>query len=358
VARSLAHPPFGVREADAVRRCVIGVTGGEVPPGEECVACGRVGQAPHVVERKGVGPCGVGHLGQPRVVIVRVIHRGTIRIELLRQPVQLVVSVGDQLVLTVCFSGQVPHRVVAVGSSTTWRTRPEILRYSDRTEYPSGYYNLGVAHGVPGIVHFLYQVTKTGIEPSKTSSLLNRTLAWLVSQADSSGSPLRFKAWVTTEGKSRNARPVWCYGDLGIAAVLLQIAEGSSNTSVNGLACRMLDTCLELPIEYYHVEDAGLCHGATGVAHIYNRTYQVRGDPRYREAALDWYGRALAMFKRGTGVGGYSKCVMPEPNGTSVWEPWPGFLDGSIGVALALLAAVTPVEPRWDRALLLSSPLV
>jgi hypothetical protein len=32
----------------------------------------------------------------------------------------------------------------------------------------------------------------------------------------------------------------------------------------------------------------------------------------------------------------------------------PGLLTGAAGVALVLLAAATPVEPAWDRALLLA----
>ena len=34
------------------------------------------------------------------------------------------------------------------------------------------------------------------------------------------------------------------------------------------------------------------------------------------------------------------------------WRPDPGFLTGSAGVGLVLLAATTPVEPEWDRVLL------
>jgi hypothetical protein len=37
-----------------------------------------------------------------------------------------------------------------------------------------------------------------------------------------------------------------------------------------------------------------------------------------------------------------------------IWEPSRAFLDGAIGVALALLAALTPIEPQWDRLLQLS----
>ena len=34
----------------------------------------------------------------------------------------------------------------------------------------------------------------------------------------------------------------------------------------------------------------------------------------------------------------------------------PGFLTGAAGIALALLAAVSDVEPAWDRVLLVSIP--
>src|SRR5208282_3699946 len=134
-----------------------------------------------------------------------------------------------------------------------------------------------------------------------------------------------------------------------------QVAEGRRNDVLDTLVSEMLETCLKLPFESYNVQDAGLCHGASGVAHIYNRLYQRLGDQRFRDAALVWYERILRMSTPGTGVGGYSKYATTGPGGTAAWEPWPGLLDGSIGIALALLAAVTPVEPRWDRLMLLSS---
>ena len=242
-----------------------------------------------------------------------------------------------------------------VDSGTTWCSPPETLPAWQRIESPAGYYNLGVAHGVPGVVQFLCQVVKTGIKTPRVSSLLDRAIAWLLAQAGSDRKRLRFSSWVNSNGESRDAQPVWCYGDLGIAAILLQVEKGCANRTIGTLAHDMLETCLELPVHLYHVQDAGLCHGATGVAHIYNRIYQMEGDPRFRDAALQWYESALDMFRPGTGVGGYSKCLMPDRQGTVVWEGWPAFLDGSIGIALALLGAVTHVEPRWDRALLLSS---
>ena len=45
----------------------------------------------------------------------------------------------------------------------------------------------------------------------------------------------------------------------------------------------------------------------------------------------------------------------PKEHGETSWADDPGFLGGSAGIALALLAAATPVEPAWDRVLLLSA---
>lgn len=240
------------------------------------------------------------------------------------------------------------------GSGTTWYSTPETIPESDRKQCPWGYYNLGVAHGVPGVVQFLYQVSQAGIEAQKVLSLLDRTLTWLIAQTESnSANGLRFGSWITPRGNSRLARPTWCYGDLGIAAVLFQVGDGMGNRTLKKFASDMFENCLKLPFELYRIEDAGLCHGATGVAHIYNRMYQLGSDRRFRDAALNWYDRALAFFSPGYGVGGYCKRVRRE--GEGAWEPWPAFLDGSIGIALALLGAVTSVEPQWDRALLLSS---
>ena len=43
-------------------------------------------------------------------------------------------------------------------------------------------------------------------------------------------------------------------------------------------------------------------------------------------------------------------------DGAPTWVDDAGLLTGAAGIALALLAAATPVEPAWDRMLLTSIP--
>jgi len=234
-----------------------------------------------------------------------------------------------------------------------WHTSGPLLPEWQRELCPDGYYNLGVAHGIPGIVHFLSEVCAHGIETDLARRLLEGAIAWLMAQERPPGSRSRFGSWIS-HGDSSDSRLAWCYGDLGIMAVLLQVARRSGREDWRRYALGLLDECLNWPEAYNGVIDAPICHGAAGIAHIFNRIYQTDGDPRCLKAALAWVERTLEMRRPGLGVGGYLSFTRPDPLAAEVWEPSPAFLDGENGIALALLAALTPVEPDWDRMLLLS----
>jgi lantibiotic biosynthesis protein len=85
------------------------------------------------------------------------------------------------------------------------------------------------------------------------------------------------------------------------------------------------------------VNEPGLCHGAAGLMHIFNRIYQATGQSVFRDAALRWLDDTLAL------------CDFPAGNR---WQESCGLLNGAAGIALALLAVVGDREPRWDRILL------
>ena len=100
------------------------------------------------------------------------------------------------------------------------------------------------------------------------------------------------------------------------------------------------------------VIDAGICHGAAGAAHLFNRLYQATG-----ESGLPGGGPLLVRAgswptaSRARGWAGFQMWVVGEGEELA-WRSDPGFLTGSSGVGLALLAAATAVEPEWDRMLL------
>ena len=98
--------------------------------------------------------------------------------------------------------------------------------------------------------------------------------------------------------------------------------------------------------------DAGFCHGSAGLAHLFNRMYQATREPKLADAALLWLEHTLEQCERAEGE------LTVRPGRARRHVPWngAGLLEGAAGVALALLAAVTPIEPVWDRMFLVSGP--
>jgi len=236
----------------------------------------------------------------------------------------------------------------------TWLTGPDLMIDRDLEVYPQGNYNLGVAHGVPGVIGMLARACAAGVD---ARGLLDGAVAWLLAQKQPAGSGSVFGYNVAPgDAEPRPTRLAWCYGDLGIAATLLMAARvmGEEGWELEALA--IARDAAARPEDKAGVVDAGICHGGAGAVHLFNRLYQATGDPVFRDAALAWFERTLAFRKPGSGVGGFEMWIMGDGQELA-WHADPGFLTGSAGVGLALLAAASPVEPQWDRVLLADIPV-
>jgi len=240
-------------------------------------------------------------------------------------------------------------------ASGVWFSDPAWLPDWQRELMPAGYHNAGVAHGIPGVIGFLAAAWREGFRDPRIPQLAADAVRWTLAQRDDSLEGSVFPAHVPPDGDPRPTRTAWCYGDLGIAAVLLSAAQSFERDDWREHALDIARVAARRPFEDTKTVDVGLCHGATGIAHIFNRVYQATGDEEMRDAAHQWIRRALALRRPGEGVAGFlSWMVMPPAGGE--WVADRGFLTGAAGIGLALLAAVSDVEPSWDRVMLVSVP--
>ncbi|MEJ7598985.1 MAG: lanthionine synthetase C family protein [Kofleriaceae bacterium] len=246
------------------------------------------------------------------------------------------------------------------GAGTTWFTPAAQLVEPERSLAPNGLYNLGVAHGVPGIVGLLGEIVGVGVGVgvggSRARQLLQQSVAWLLAQPPAD--PVsRFAPWIAVgvEGRRGGSRLGWCYGDLGVAAVLLRVARRVGEPAWEREAIAMARTQATRRDASTMVTDAGLCHGTAGIAHLFNRLYQATGDTDLADAARYWLERTLELREPGAGIAGYRSLGRNE-TGETRWEAAPGFLTGAAGIGLSLLAATTDIAPDWDRVLLVSVP--
>lgn len=236
---------------------------------------------------------------------------------------------------------------------TSWFTGPQLLPPQQLEICPNGYFNLGVAHGVPAVLAILAEAAQAGVAAETVQRLLPPAVDWLL--AKELGGTDGFPTWIGEGAELSRARMAWCYGDPGLATTLLLTARAAGNATWEETALRVARNAARRPDEQSGIRDVGLCHGSAGLAHLYNRLYQASGDELFADTARFWYGRSLEMRRPGEGVAGYL-AFMPDLEGNMNWEADPGFLTGAAGIALALLAAVSDLEPEWDRVLLSSLP--
>jgi lantibiotic modifying enzyme len=237
----------------------------------------------------------------------------------------------------------------------TWRTLPEWMPPMQREVMPEGCYNLGVAHGVPGILGFLAAARREGFDDPRVPRLAEGLVRWLLGRKLQREDSV-FPALYAPDRPAEPTRTAWCYGDPGIAAVLLSAARsfGRADWEMEAMAVARL-TARRSEQEAQTV-DADLCHGTVGLAHLFNRFHQATGDPELREAALAWYRRTLDKRRPGAGIAGYQSFLPGERSDDGGWTTERGFLVGAAGIGLALLAAVSDIAPDWDRVLLTAIP--
>jgi len=236
----------------------------------------------------------------------------------------------------------------------TWFTRPEWLPDSERERRPQGCWSLGVAHGMPGVIGFLAAAQRAGISDPRLPRFAEESVEWLLGRRLEEGLSSVFPALIVPGAQPDPTRTAWCYGDLGIAAVLHCAAQSFGRPDWEREALAIARLSAQRSYEVSGVVDAGLCHGAVGLAHLFTRFHHATGDPLMKEAALRWYEQTLDMQQPGEGVAGYLSWIAEF--GVGDWKGESGFLSGAAGIGLALLAALSDVEPAWDRVMLISNP--
>jgi lantibiotic modifying enzyme len=242
------------------------------------------------------------------------------------------------------------------GPGISWWTPPDHLPEHQRILYRDGYFNLGAAHGVPAVVALLALIARAGVAEQRARELAEGGARWLLANVLPDSPGARFPSFIAPGIPARSTRSAWCYGDPGVVLCLLVAARALSDHGLERAVLELARETAQRPAKQAGVLDAGVCHGAAGLGHIYNRIYQATREPLFKEAATLWFTQALELRRTGEGVAGY--CAWTQLPGTEEagWVPDGSLLTGAAGIALALLAACHPSPPAWDGMLMAAIP--
>jgi lantibiotic biosynthesis protein len=229
-----------------------------------------------------------------------------------------------------------------------WWTPPSWLG-ARQDYYRPGGIDLGVAHGVAGVIPFLGRVASLGLATQTARPLLDGAVSWLLAHLVDTAAGPTVPKFVADGMELEPARTAWCYGDPGVAAALLLAARDVGEPAWAAEATALAMGAANRPPDQTGVVDAGLCHGSAGLAHLFNRMYQMTAEPTLADAARFWVERTLEFCSAAL-----ARDATRTDAARAAWKG-PGLLEGVAGIVLALEAACTTVEPIWDQMLLVST---
>lgn len=212
---------------------------------------------------------------------------------------------------------------------------------------------LGLAHGSASILMFFVLKGKIDNKESEISNyeICNRIIKNILNYKDTKSLNL-FPSEITNQESHQNTRLAWCHGDLGIAAAIFNAGVTFNNQEWLNEAYEILHHIhtKRTDLEQNGIYDANICHGAAGVAHIFNKIYQYSKITEFKDATDLWIGHVLSFAKHDDGIAGFK--TMDNEKGLINST---GMLTGVSGIGLVLLNYLYPETVNtWDRCLLLS----
>lgn len=212
-------------------------------------------------------------------------------------------------------------------------------------------FNLSLSHGISSTIIILSILLEKYPQHQQAKKLLNLSINFLLSEKNKNGEYSLFPSYIADGDPSRESRLSWCYGDLGIATALYKAGTVLKRPDITAESISIMKhAATRRDLQENRVIDMAICHGSAGIAHMFNRFYQQTGIGEFKDAAVYWIEKTISMATHEDGLAGYKTYKGHEEG----WQNDTNLLNGIAGIGLVLISAVSDVEPKWDRCLLLS----
>jgi lantibiotic biosynthesis protein len=221
-----------------------------------------------------------------------------------------------------------------------------LYNYFSGQEQP-GEYNLGLAHGLSGILLILINAFDHSDHKKLIRHMVSEGLRYIlhyrkdVDFANGVYNYFPLSVYENSEKLSESNRLGWCYGDLNQVLLLNRAGQLLNQENYTRLAQLIgLQSLLRKDAASTMTSDSHFCHGSSGLAQIYRVLHQLTGHEAYRLGHEYWIEQTLLYVEK------------ELLNGTYAGKET-SFLEGLVGVALTLLSYVSGKELQWSRCLLL-----
>lgn len=215
-------------------------------------------------------------------------------------------------------------------------------------------YNIALSHGMSSIILVLCRLYETGIKQKQIEELVSGTVGYILSQEiDKTVYGCCFPSQSLENGDDiYKSRLGWCYGDLGVAVALWQAGKTFNRQEWMQKAMDvMLFTVQRRDPKHNSINDAGLCHGSSGVAMMFKYMYDETRDKYFAQTAQYWANITIDLAIHTDGPAGYKRFTLEV---TPPWKPSYTLLEGIAGIGLSLMSMLDMNQKsKWMELFLL-----
>lgn len=215
-------------------------------------------------------------------------------------------------------------------------------------------FNFSLSHGMASIIYFLQRCLLH--EHFKNNNKVNDLILGLQNFYFKNQNDIRaynsyFPSWIGETNIKRNSRIAWCYGDLGVGITFLNCGINHSKNEISEYGINVLmKTLNRKDLDKENIVDAGICHGSSGLALIYDRAYNLTKKNAFLKASNYWIDISLNLSTHADGICGYKAYLGTEIDFVNET----GFLEGISGIGLVFLSKLDRSKRNWEKAFMIS----
>lgn len=229
-----------------------------------------------------------------------------------------------------------------------WRLNTNYLTV-DHLNYDNHGVNLGLAHGISGIVILLSKLKKMGYSTKYVEDNIRDGMQLILStKLENIQSVSLYPSAVLNDTPILDNGLAWCNGDLCIALACWHAWEATENYEYREAALEIIDFTCKMDPKNAYVTEFSICHGSAGISHILRKFYWETNNELYKNVSDYWINETLKIKLSTRGTTKNNKYIIPENPKLEL-----GMLSGLTGIGLTLISAITNKRSNWARYLLI-----
>lgn len=222
-----------------------------------------------------------------------------------------------------------------------------------RRHYPNGTFNLGLSHGITGVLAFLSVAILRGVNVEGQKEAIETIALWLQERRRICNG-LSF--WETlipfedvdkvTEDASFTGRDAWCYGTPGVSRSLYLAGKALKNKKMEHFSIQSFQSIFGRTPQQWHLPGPTICHGIAGLLLITSQMAKDTQDAELVKQEKSLKNKLLEYLNPEYPFG--FRDYEPTHSGGYVEIDKVSLLEGAPGVLLTLLSLEN--ETTWWHA--------